>query len=68
MNSKIFGYIISAIGLLAIAISTPKIMSSIPLSSTIPSLSKYLLIGGVILVGVGIVLLEKIIWLSKNRF
>jgi hypothetical protein len=57
MNAKIFGYIISAIGLLAIAISTPKIMSSTPLLSGIPTtFSKYILIIGVILVGVGIIL------------
>ena len=57
MNAKIFGYIISALGLLAIAISTPKIMSSTPLLSSIPiSFSKYILIGGVIIIGVGVVL------------
>ncbi|VVB78989.1 Uncharacterised protein [uncultured archaeon] len=57
MNAKVFGYLISLAGLGAIAISTPKIMSSAPILSSIPStFSKYILIGGVIIVGVGIIL------------
>ena len=54
MQAKIFGYIISVIGLVGIGISTPKMMSSIPFLSAVPS--KYPLIIGVILVGIGIIL------------
>lgn len=65
MNAKIFGYIISALGLLAIAMSTPKIMSSTPLLSGIPaSFSKYILIIGVIIVGVGVIL---VMGTSQNK-
>ncbi len=65
MDAKIFGYIISALGLIGIAISTKPIMSSTPLLSSIPiSFSKYILIIGVILVGVGIILVMS---MSQNK-
>ncbi len=54
MGVKLWGYGLAIIGLIGIAISTEKIINMIPfLSGTNP---KYILIPGVILVGIGIIL------------
>jgi len=54
MATKFIGYIIAFIGLVGIGISTPKIYASLSFLSVIQS--KYFLIVGVILVGVGVIL------------
>lgn len=55
MNIKIISFILIIIGLILIFIATPKIMESIPFLKTISP--KYLIIPGIIAVGIGIILM-----------
>jgi len=57
MGIKLFAYAAAIIGLIGIAISLPKVYSSLSFLSVIES--KYFLIAGVILVGVGIILVSS---------
>jgi len=57
MGIKLFAYAAAIIGLIGIAISLPKVYSSLSFLSVIES--KYFLIVGVILVGVGIILISS---------
>ena len=57
MGTKLFAYAAALIGLAGIAVSTPKIYSSLSFLSIVPS--KYFLIIGVILVGVGVILVSS---------
>lgn len=65
METKFFGYIAALAGLAGIALSTPKIYSSMSFLSFVPS--NYLLIGGVILVGVGVILFSSMSGKSKGK-
>lgn len=53
-KSKFFGYLVAIIGLAGLAISTEKVLKTIPFLSQIPP--NYIVIASVILVGVGIIL------------
>jgi len=57
MGTKLFGYGGALVGLAAIAVSTPKVYSSLSFLSFVPS--NYFLIGGVVLVGVGVILVSS---------
>ncbi|MFA5258782.1 MAG: hypothetical protein WC979_06360 [Candidatus Pacearchaeota archaeon] len=57
MGIKLFAYAAAIIGLIGIAISTPKVYAALSFLSVIES--KYFLIVGVILVGVGVILVSS---------
>jgi len=57
MDIKIIGYIIAAVGIILIFLGTPNIVKVIPILSSLgTNVVKYMVIFGVIGVGVGIVL------------
>ncbi|MDP2925225.1 MAG: hypothetical protein Q8N99_02520 [Nanoarchaeota archaeon] len=54
MNGKVFGYLASFIGLVALLVSTPKGLAFFPFIEVIPL--KFIVIGAIILIGVGVII------------